>query len=320
MINGNRVLVSIIVPVYNVREYLDACLESIIGQTYKNIEIIIVDDGSIDGSSDICDQFSIKDRRVKVLHKQNGGLSSARNAGIDICKGSYIAFADSDDWMMPDMIESLISNIIEFNADIACCDYFSDEHNIPQGRGVSKYDNSTAISMLFDENGYKCYAWNKIYKTDLFNNIRYPEGELFEDIKTTYLLLKKASCVLYIKEPKYYYRLRENSITRKTFSKKDLDLINAINFVRDDSLWLEKSKRERLLAGYINYYLFYLKKGFSDKGQIDNEIRLFQKFVLKNLLMIIKSDFVHFKFKIELLLLIVSKKLFGKLLKIKLRG
>lgn len=320
MMEEKNVLVTIIVPVYNVREYLDACIESIIGQTYKNIEIIIVDDGSTDGSSDICDQFATKDKRIKVLHKHNGGLSSARNAGIDVCKGRYIAFADSDDWIMPDMIECLISNIIEFNADIACCDYFSDDHNIPQGRGVSKYDNSTAISMLFDEVGYKCYAWNKIYKTELFNNIRYPEGELFEDIKTTYRLFKEASSVLYVKEAKYYYRLRDNSITRKKFSEKDLDLVNAINYVRDDSLWLEKSKRERLLAGYINYYLFYLKKGLCDEGQIDNEIRVFQEFVLQNLLMIIKSDFVHFKFKIELFLLIVSKNLFGKLLKIKLRG
>lgn len=211
-------LISVIVPIYGVENYLRQCVESLLNQTHQNLEIILVDDGSPDACPAICDEFSQKDTRIRVIHKKNGGLSDARNAGLDVATGEYIGFVDSDDWIMPDMFEYLLHGILGYRAEISCCghvniqdewmDYKSEEKDIV-------YSTEAALNELFFDR-LKSFAWNKLYKATLWENIRYPVGRNFEDILTTYKLFERSSRIAVLKEPKYYYRIRQNSIMHDT--------------------------------------------------------------------------------------------------------
>lgn len=248
-------LISIIVPVYNVEEYIEKCVNSIINQTYKNIEIILVDDGSKDNSGKICDELKQKDSRIKVIHKENGGLSDARNAGLKIANGDYIGFVDSDDYIKEDMFEILYKLNKEHNADISIVSFYE----IYKGKVIGVRDSKKleelnkiqAIKELLIDTKIQSYAWNKLFKKQLFENIEFPKSKNFEDIATTLLLFEKANKVALLEEPKYYYVRRDNSIigvrNYKTYKDyleviydkylylngkyKELDLYNAYNFI-----------------------------------------------------------------------------------------
>ncbi|MBU3179825.1 glycosyltransferase [Clostridium psychrophilum] len=226
-------LISIIVPIYKVEAYIKNCLDSILSQTYKNLEVILVDDGSPDNCGNVCEEYSRKDKRVKVIHKKNGGLSSARNAGLDIAIGEYIGFIDSDDWIENDMYESLYNALIKYNADISVCGRY-----IVQGSRITTISDSEkaliftrreALSeLVLDEySGMKNFAWDKLYKKELFEDIRYPEGKYFEDIFTTYKLFSKSEKIVDIKSPKYYYLLRGDSICGSNTARKRYDYYDA---------------------------------------------------------------------------------------------
>lgn len=224
--------ISVIVPVYKVEQYLNKCVDSIICQTYKNLEIILVDDGSPDRCGEICDEYAKKDDRVKVIHKKNGGLSDARNAGLDISTGDWIGFVDSDDYINPDMYEKLLCSAKENDADISLCSY--------KYVGDGEYDNNSPVKtevisgkdILFRKmNQKKSYywvvAWNKLYKSHLFNEIRYPYGKLHEDEFTIHEIfygVKKVACV---SESLYNYLQRDNSIVNSNYSVRHLDLAEA---------------------------------------------------------------------------------------------
>lgn len=226
----NNPLISVIVPVYNVEKYLRKCVETIINQTYKNIEIILVDDGSTDNSGVICDQMKEIDSRIIVAHKQNGGLSDARNFGMTIAKGEYYSFVDSDDYIAPDMIEYLYSLCIKFNTLMSVCSYYLVLKNgsklISQGNGkeVCLSAHDALEDMLYS--GQVCInAWAKLYHKSLFKLITYPKGMLYEDNGTTYKLFinsKKIGCGFL---PKYYYIIRKGLITTSAFSEKKMDHI-----------------------------------------------------------------------------------------------
>ena len=188
-------LISIIVPVYNNEKYLDKCVKSIVNQTYQNLEIILVDDGSPDNCPRICDEWAKTDGRIRVVHKQNGGVSSARNAALDIATGDYISFVDSDDYLEPNAIEVLLSEIAKNNADISMGSLFFDYID---GRETQKQESSNLIienddilkDYLLDKN-IRPEVWNKLYKADLFRNIRFPLGTSYaEDFKINYYILK----------------------------------------------------------------------------------------------------------------------------------
>lgn len=224
-------LISVIVPVYKVEKYLDRCVESITNQTYKNLEIILVDDGSPDNCSKMCDEWAQKYSRIKVIHKENGGLSDARNAGLDVAAGDYISFVDSDDWISTEYIEKLYASIKKNDADISECNvYYSYDERYTEYNNDSAayYDNNEAIMDAYIRLYHiKTIVWNKLYRRQLLDDIRFPKGKLHEDEFFTYLALGKASSFVHIEDYLYYYRQRADSIMgqSQSFSVKNLDSI-----------------------------------------------------------------------------------------------
>lgn len=211
--NGPKI--SVIVPVYKVEPYLRKCLNSIVNQTYQNLEIILVDDGSPDSCGAICDEYAAGDRRIKVIHQANGGLSAARNVGIDIATGDYIGFVDSDDWIELDMYEYLLSGAQQSEADIAVCGMFEelpDRQNIRSWQEAETFDTEGGLEQLFLRKKYSHSAWDKLYRHALFADVRFPNGRNFEDIATTYRVFEKARTVQLMPEAKYHYLQRSNSI------------------------------------------------------------------------------------------------------------
>lgn len=228
-----RDLISVIIPVYQVFPYLLKCVNSVIEQTYKNLEIILVDDGSTDGSNIICDQFVEFDRRIKVIHQKNDGLSAARNAGLDVLKGEYIAFIDGDDWVDENYIKFLYESCKSNGVDIAQCSYFEviDEENI------SDTENNTLVLYSVEEflisefsvlSWRNNLTWNKLYKSKLFENIRFPKGKIHEDEFTTYRVVCRANKIAVNSKKLYYYRQRPDSIMGKKISNTVFDAGEAL--------------------------------------------------------------------------------------------
>lgn len=209
-------LVSIIVPIYKVEPYLRRCLDSIVNQTYTNLEIILIDDGSPDGCPQICDEYAANDNRIVVIHKENGGLSDARNAGLDICKGEYISFVDSDDWVDEKYIEVLLSLSIKENTDIVIGEYVKINGKIPQKEEnvwTKTYSSKEALIRLFSKNNITyTVSWGKLYKKELFNSIRFPIGKYHEDEFTTYILFYNSTKIVYTSKALYNYYQRAGSI------------------------------------------------------------------------------------------------------------
>lgn len=210
-------LVSIIVPAYNVEKTIEKCLKSLMAQTYSNIEIIVVDDGSKDRTFSISQAIGKIDDRISIFHKDNGGLSDARNYGKNLAKGDYIAFVDSDDYVHPDMYRRLVSVMDDKNADICCCGYYRTSlggHEVSSvfGSCVSM-DGIHAAKDLINQVAFNNFAWNKLYKKELFNEINFPVGRTYEDILTTYKVFMKAKIVVGIEDPLYYYVENSSSIS-----------------------------------------------------------------------------------------------------------
>lgn len=228
-----NVIVSIVVPIYKVEDYLPNCIESLINQTYSDLEIILVDDGSPDQCGEICDEYAKRDNRIKVIHKENGGLSDARNAGIDIASGKYITFIDSDDFIFLDMIEKLVCLAEQQKADIIECRHIRCNENdtiesiaVPNlKKQFQSFENDEKMKVFFASKGSDTTAWGKLYKTELFSNIRYPVGKIHEDVFTTYKLIHIANKLVITEYIGYVYRVNENSITGVAFSRKRLDSV-----------------------------------------------------------------------------------------------
>lgn len=253
-------LISVIVPVYKVEEYLNKCIDSIINQTYYNLEIILVDDGSPDRCGEICDTYANKDNRVVVIHKKNGGLSGARNAGLDAANGNYIGFVDSDDWIELDMYEKMLEAIQRKDADIAVCK-FNVVRTSSGDSGVNDENNSKielligsseALKIMYSQEPFDAAAWDKLYKRDLFDKIRYPLGIVGEDLATTYKLFDKADKIVYINEFLYNYNVMNQSIMRSGFSEKKLQgLVSCeeiLRFTEEKYPVLVPYAKERLAA------------------------------------------------------------------------
>ncbi len=228
-------LITIVVPVYNVDQYLDKCVNSIVNQTYTNLEIILIDDGSTDNSGKLCDEWEKRDYRIQVIHQENSGLSEARNVGIENSNGNYIAFVDSDDFVKNDMYEILLKNLKEYNADVSFCSSFafSDENEIckfQQGEEVIEYyEQNDVFKQLFSNRiGDLVVAWNKLYAKKVFkNNLKFPKGKIHEDVFFVHRMLGNVNSIIYTNRALYYYRMRQGSLSN-TFNIKKLDEIEGM--------------------------------------------------------------------------------------------
>lgn len=255
--------VSVIIPVYKVEKYLKRCIESVVNQSYKNIEIILVNDGSPDKCDEICDAYARIDSRIKVIHKENGGLSSARNAGLDIVSGEYIMFVDSDDWIEEDSLEQL-------------CEYIDSDYDIINFKfSFVKEGSKNIIGLQSDlKKSYECdlisyidklfmgelsfFIWNKLYKKDLFNDVRFPEGRNYEDMATIYKLYFKASKIIVTDYTLYNYWLgNSTSITSNSTIKNMTDyLVSTKEIYEVNKNYLQINKRD--FSGVATWYKMML--------------------------------------------------------------
>ena len=233
--------ITVIVPVYNVENYLRKCLDSIIAQTYKNIEIIVVNDGSTDASGQICQEYTQIDNRIVYIEKENGGLSEARNVGLDKMTGSYVTFIDSDDWAELDYVEILYKKIIEYQADISVGNYYSyneDEetyyfHIYGDSYYEKVYDNISIFENLYESQEMKSFAlisaWGKLYKAKLFDYLRFEKGKLGEDGYFNQKMYLSVNKVVYLNKGLYAYRQRSGSITNTWTEKWMHALVDAMS-------------------------------------------------------------------------------------------
>lgn len=208
--------ISVIVPIYNVEEYLQACLDSILAQIYENLQIILVDDGSTDGCAAICDAYGAKDSRICVIHQRNGGVSAARNAGLAAAQGEWIGWVDADDRIDPDMFAYLLEGAMGEQADICICSRYEELRQRTAYFGPSErilLDRRAAMKALLEEWYMDSALYDKLWKRELFQDIRFPVGQTYEDLATVYRLFSKAARIVCLPEPKYHYRRRQNSIT-----------------------------------------------------------------------------------------------------------
>ena len=260
-------LLSIIVPIYNVEQYLDRCIQSILNQTYQNLEIILVDDGATDCSGAIADSYAAKDKRIKVFHKENGGLSDARNYGLEHVTGDYILFIDSDDFIVNIMCERLITVASSNNADIVSCNYYiyrgDDDISIHTMSVQDDKRTFTGMDMLryyllktepFDLN----VVWNKIFKLDLFNGVepvRFPKGRVQEDNFTIFRLFLNANSIVTVNEPLYYYVQRAGSIMANFTRRFMIDTIESHIYMSDYLMNHCSSVKNELQLYLLNSYV-----------------------------------------------------------------
>lgn len=239
-------LISVIIPIYNVEHYLKRCIESVVNQTYKNIEILLIDDGSTDNSGNICEEIKYSDSRIIVFHKENGGLSDARNYGIERAKGNYILFVDSDDYINIKMIEILYNNLIKTDSDISVCRPFkfekeieiteNEKYDIEQELKV--YDSIDIFRHMYDDYLVSVVAWNKLYKKKIFEDIRFPVGKLIEDSAILHYVFDRCNRIVYSNLELYYYFQRKNSIMHKM----NYNLLDELDWLYDRILFFEKKK------------------------------------------------------------------------------
>lgn len=279
-------LISIIVPIYNVEKYLCECIESLINQTYTNLEIILVDDGSTDSSSAICDEYALKDERIVVIHNQNGGVSRARNAGLDIMTGEYVLLADSDDLYEVDAVECLYNNIRQFDADMSA-------GSLIQITETGEKINDVVFNIpedvvCIDNRAYWCHTVRsilgvipaaKLCKRDVWDNLRYAEGIINEDEEILTRLVERYDKIVCTRKCCYRYRKRENSIVNTKFSIRNLDV--AEFYRRRIEYFLDKGYYE-YCYGTFSLGKEVLVKGYSLKGKYDVDYRTKLKSIYKN--------------------------------------
>lgn len=272
-------LISVIVPIYKVEGYLEQCIESICHQTYRRLEIILVDDGSPDSCPELCEKYALMDERIKVYHKKNGGLSDARNYGLDVSNGKYIIFVDSDDYIEEDMIQKLYSSLIENEADLIIGGIsYVDE----VGNRVSNIQENLPIGIMSQQDFWDMYqseymipcvvTWNKIYKKNLFDEVRFAVGKYHEDEFIIHKIISQCKKIVCISDEIYNYRQRKNSIMSEQYSVKHLDIVEAL-LERSLFFFYEHNMRlaEKTLALAIGKLLkAYAKLDFSNE---ENKMR-----------------------------------------------
>ena len=274
-------LISVIIPVYNISPYLARCVQSVTEQTYPALQILLIDDGATDDSGAICDALARGDSRIEVIHKVNGGLSDARNCGIQAARGRYIAFIDGDDFVAPAFLETLHNLCVEQSCQIAQCSFqpvSGDTLPSSAAAQVSVYSNIEMLEKLYtDAYVETTVAWNKLYEADLFSGISYPIGKLHEDEATTYKLLYAANAIAVTEEKLYAYYQTPGSIMRRSYDLRRLDMLTAL---KERAAFFEAKQLGHLAAlTWEKYYfllagnLFLVKKHVPDSMEVQKALR-----------------------------------------------
>ena len=312
--------ISIIVPVYNVEQYLERCVESILKQTMTNFELILINDGSSDNSGQVCDELAKRDSRIVVYHKENGGLSDARNYGIDKATSDYVGFVDSDDFVDEDMYEILLSNLLKYDSEISFCrlnDVYNDEI-IKDNTGNNPYlmNSEQAIKMILEAKIFSVTAVNKLYKKSLFDQIRFEKGKIAEDAFIMVDLLSRCEKIAATEAKKYYYMHRENSITTQKFTPKFLNVIEA--YEKNAKIISEKYPNLKYQADtrICWAYFYVLDRLLKDEEYKDGklEIELIQ-YLKKNKRFILNNSLFNSKRKLSFVALLINKNLYKAILK-----
>ena len=264
-------LISVIIPIYNVCQYVKRCIDSVIEQTYKNLEIILVDDGSTDSSGKICDEYALKDSRVIVIHKKNGGLSDARNAALKICKGELLTFIDGDDFVSRYYIENLYEALSSASAQMSACqayDFF-DGDDLPEDR---KADSSKAETysahdylkkMLYQDNA-ETTAWGKLFYRNMFSDVFFPKGAIYEDIPTIYKIVLRCEKTVIIHSKDYYYLQRSDSIQYRSFTLRKMDAVKHMRQLCGDVLEIYPDLKKAAACRWVSLacnICFQIRKG-----------------------------------------------------------
>src|SRR5699024_6706821 len=268
--------------VYNLEKYLPKCIDSILNQTFTNFELILVNDGSTDLSGEICEKYAKEDSRIKVLHKKNGGVASARNVGLEIAKGNYIGFVDNDDFINKYMFEKLYENAVHYSADIVVCDYLevTDEQSCKpmqqdMNYKVEHYTNTEALNQLYTTNNVTFVVpWNKLYKRHLFKGIKYKHGSINDDETVAHKLLYESKKTTYIQVKLYYYVHRKGSQMNSTFHIKRFDAVYAL---KEREVFFRKIKEsqlhEKALKHYMEEFFWYYYMAKTNLKDVDKELK-----------------------------------------------
>lgn len=311
-------LISVIIPVYNVEKYLHRCLDSVIAQTYQNLEIICVDDGSIDDSGKICDQYAVRDARIKVIHQENQGLSAARNRGLDAAEGEYIAFVDSDDYILEDMYKKMLDKLLNYNVDLCVCQWqyeFSDGRQVVKRKNIDPTIYGRKVSLEFArflymgnyENGVVVAAWNKLYRRVLLDKIRF-EGRIHEDEAFCGRIMAKNISVYVMEEQFYVYAQNGDSLTNKPFSANKFFFLDTLAERRE----LFKSDafiRQETEQLYCNMYIEYCLRARKDGVAVSHPERYCQIF-RKMFSSLRREGKTNIKFRLRMMLFSFSPSLY----------
>ncbi|OUQ80715.1 hypothetical protein B5E48_04865 [Massilimicrobiota sp. An105] len=291
-------LVSIVVPIYNVEKYLERCLNSLINQTYKNIEILLINDGSTDESESICLKYIKKDSRIKYYKKENGGLSSARNKGIAVSMGKYISFIDSDDYVRNDMIETLLYYMVKNDADIVECNYYEVRINgkiteKKKNYEIKSYNSGEAIKSLIDNESITPTAWNKLYNRQLFNKIKYTENIFHEDEDIIIKLLIESKKIVSIPDCLYFYITRNGSIINSPLKLNHFDIIkimqDRIQLLKNEGVASELIDKTNARLSNI-YNELYARILLSLDGKFDKKLEYIKNKRHKQIKMVLLSS------------------------------
>lgn len=293
--------ISIIIPVYNVKPYLERCLESVIKQTYGNLEIIIVDDGSNDGGELICDEYGMKYKNTKVIHQQNQGLSAARNAGLELATGNWIAFLDSDDWIHPQMYEILLAVALKTNTQISSClsqDCYDGVIPDVSYRDTNKmriFTESEMIKGLWSKKVMRFEVWNKLWKRELIGDVRYVPGQVSEDIHFDRILFLKAKKISHIDRVLHYYTCNRPGSTASSFKMGRMCIYDEFKLFIDDLT--EKEEKEVIANIAVKFAINMYNEAFWE--HVDKEV-----------MSLLKKHFDYFKKQVHSNYLISKSKVF----------
>lgn len=319
MSNYGNELISVIVPVYNVEQYLEKCVNSIINQTYKNLEIILVDDGATDSSGIMCDELAESDNRIKVYHKENGGLSDARNYGVERATGDYIGFVDSDDYIDSEMYEKLYEAIKRENVDVAECslkviypgkiELFTDEKYYKVLGKTEYLEEYLTIKKVFGS------VWTKLIKSDVAKKLVFPKGKLYEDTYYAYDLIKIANSFVLIDSPSYNYLMRENSITNSKFNPRIFDLIKIVEKFHKMTYENYPGLKEAADCRKMYAYFSVLNSILLEENYRDNEYySKILSYFKRNYISLLKNKYINHNRKLSVILIKLNIDLYRKVL------